>query len=101
MILELADIRIAPGQQAAFDEAIQRGLATVISQTKGFRGFKINKGVESPERYLLMIFWDTLEDHTVGFRQGPLFAQWRAIVGPFFAQPPQVEHFTLLAKSAP
>ncbi len=99
MILELADIRIAPGQQAAFEAAIQRGLATVISQTKGFRGFKINKGVESPERYLLMIFWDTLEDHTVGFRQGPLFAQWRAIVGPFFAQPPQVEHFTLLAKS--
>ncbi|MGA0612353.1 antibiotic biosynthesis monooxygenase family protein [Caldimonas sp. KR1-144] len=100
MILELADIRIPAGQQAAFDEAIQRGLATVISQAKGFRGFKVNKGVESPERYVLMIFWDTLEDHTVGFRQGPLFAQWRAIVGPFFAQPPVVEHFTLLAKSA-
>jgi hypothetical protein len=46
-----------------------------------------------------MIFWDTLEDHTVGFRNGPLFAQWRAIVGPFFAAPPVVEHFTLLGKS--
>jgi len=100
MILELADIRIPPGQQAAFDEAIQRGVATVLSQSAGFRGFKINKGLESPERYVLMVFWDTLEDHTVGFRQGPLFAQWRAIIGPFFAQPPQVEHFTLLAKSA-
>lgn len=99
MILEIADIRIPPGQQAAFDAAIQRGLATVVSSAKGFRGFKVNKGIESPERYVLMIFWDTLEDHTVGFRQGPLFAQWRAIVGPFFAQPPQVEHFTLLAKS--
>jgi heme-degrading monooxygenase HmoA len=99
MILEVADIRIAPGQQAAFDEAIQRGLATVISQAKGYRGFKVNKGIESPERYLLMIFWDTLEDHTVGFRGGPLFPQWRAIVGPFFAQPPVVEHFDLLARS--
>ncbi len=99
MILELADIRIQPGQQAAFDEAIQRGLATVASQAKGYRGFKVNKGVESPERYILMIFWDTLEDHTIGFRQGPLFPQWRAIVGPFFATPPQVEHFELLAKS--
>ena len=99
MILEIADIRIHPGQQALFDEAIQRGLASVISHAKGFRGFKVNRGIESPERYVLMIFWDTLEDHTVGFRQGPLFAQWRAIVGPFFAQPPQVEHFTLLAKS--
>ena len=99
MILEVADIRIAPGQQEAFDEAIQRGLTTVVSQAKGFAGWKVNKGIESPERYLLMIFWQTLEDHTVGFRQGPLFAQWRAIVGPFFAQPPQVEHFTLLGKS--
>ena len=100
MILEVADIRIAPGQQAAFDEAIVRGLTTVACQAKGFRGWKVNCGVESPERYLLMIFWDTLEDHTVGFRQGPLFAQWRAIVGPFFAQPPQVEHFSLVGKSA-
>lgn len=100
MILEIADIRILPGRQAEFDEAVQRGLATVLSQAKGFRGWKVNKGIESPERYVLMIFWDTLEDHTVGFRQGPLFAQWRAIVGPLFAQPPQVEHFTLLGKSA-
>ncbi|MBP6404455.1 MAG: antibiotic biosynthesis monooxygenase [Proteobacteria bacterium] len=100
MILELADIRIAPGQQAAFDEAIQRGLATVISRAKGFQGFKVNKGIESPERYILQIFWDTLEDHTVAFRGGPLFAEWRAIVGPFFAAPPVVEHFELVAKSA-
>ena len=99
MILEIADIRIAPGQQAAFDAAIQLGVDTVASRAKGFRGWKVNKGIESPERYVLHIFWDTLEDHTVGFRQGPLFAQWRAIVGPFFASPPVVEHFTLLGKS--
>jgi heme-degrading monooxygenase HmoA len=99
LILEVADIRIAPGQQAAFEEAIQRGVNTVIAQAKGYRGWKVNHSVESPERYLLMIFWDTLEDHLVGFRQGPLFPQWRAIVGPYFAQPPQVEHFTLVGKS--
>ena len=99
MILEIAEIRITPGQQAAFDEAIQRGLSTVISQARGMRGYKVNKGIESPERYVLQIFWDTLEDHTVAFRGGPLFAEWRAIVGPFFASPPVVEHFTLLGKS--
>jgi len=99
MILELADIRIQPGQQAEFDEAILRGVRTVISRAQGFRGFKVNKGIESPERYVLQIFWDTLEDHTVHFRGGPLFAQWRAIVGPFFAQPPMVEHFELVGKS--
>lgn len=99
MILEVADIRIQPGRQAEFDEAIERGLKTVISRAKGFKGWKVNKGIESPERYLLQIFWETLEDHTVAFRGGPLFAEWRAIVGPFFALPPVVEHFTLLGKS--
>jgi heme-degrading monooxygenase HmoA len=99
MILEIAEIRIAPGQQAAFDEAIQRALTTVAARAKGMRGYKVNKGIESPERYVLQIFWDTLEDHTVGFRQGPLFAQWREIIGPFFASPPVVEHFTLVTKS--
>ena len=99
MILQLADIRIPPVQTAAFEEAIQRGLATVASQAQGFRGAKVNRGIESPERYILQIFWETLEDHTVGFRQGPLFPQWRAIVGPFFASPPVVEHFELVTKS--
>lgn len=100
MILEHADIRIHPGQQAAFDEAIQRGVETVISKAKGFEGYTVNKGIESPERYILQIFWSTLENHTVDFRQSPAFADWRAIVGPFFAGPPTVEHFTLVAKSA-
>ena len=100
MILELADIRIQPGQQAAFEEAIPRGVNTVIARAVGFKGYKVNKGIESPERYILQIFWDTLENHTVDFRSGPLFAEWRAIVGPFFAGPPTVEHFTLVTKSA-
>ena len=99
MILELADIRIYPGQQAAFDEAIQRGIREVISKAQGFQGYKVNKGIETPERYILQIFWDTLENHTVDFRQSPAFADWRAIVGPFFAGTPVVEHFDLLAKS--
>ena len=100
MILEIADIRITPGKSSEFDAAIQHGIATVASKAKGFRGFKVNRGVESPDRYILMIYWDTLENHTVDFRQGPLFPQWRAIVGPFFASPPSVEHFELVAKSA-
>ena len=99
MILELADIRIQPGQQAAFDEAIEHGVRTVIANAKGFQGYKVNKGIESPERYLLQIFWETLENHTVDFRESPAYAEWRAIVGPFFAEPPTVEHFKLLAKS--
>ena len=99
MILELADIRIPPGKQAEFDAAIQHGLDTVISKAAGYQGYEVRKGIESPERYVLMIRWATLENHTVDFRGGPLFPQWRAIVGPFFAVPPVVEHFELVAKA--
>ena len=99
MILEIADIRIPPGQNAAFDAAIQHGLESVIAKAEGYRLHRVVKGIESPERYQLMIWWETLEDHTVKFRGGPLFPQWRAIVGPFFAGPPSVEHYTLVTGS--
>lgn len=95
MILELAEITIRPGEQAAFDAAVARGIRTVISNAKGFRRATVHKGIESPERYVLQIEWDTLENHTVDFRQSPAFAEWRAIVGPFFAVPPRVEHFVV------
>lgn len=97
MILELADIRIHPGQQAAFGEAIERALRTVIAKAEGFLSHQIHQGIENPERYLLQISWATLENHTVDFRGSAAFAQWREIVGPFFAAPPTVEHFNLLA----
>jgi heme-degrading monooxygenase HmoA len=99
MILEIADIRIQAGRNAEFDSAIQRGLETVVSKAGGYRAHRVVKGIESPDRYMLMIWWETLEDHTVGFRGGPLFADWRAIVGPFFAAPPSVEHFSLVTQS--
>ena len=99
MILELADIRIHPGQQASFEEAISRAVTTVIAHAVGFKGYSIHKGIEGPERYLLQIQWETLENHTVDFRGSAAFAQWRAIVEPFFAAPPTVEHFEMLVKT--
>ena len=99
MILELADIRITPGRNAEFEEAVQRGVTTVASKATGFRGWQVQKSIESPERYVLLIAWDTVEDHTVGFRQSERFTQWRAIVGPFFAEAPKVEHFERVAGS--
>ena len=72
-----------------------------VGMTDGtiLEGYKVNRSLESPGRYILTIYWDTLEDHTVGFRQSAAFAEWRAIVGPFFAQPPVVEHLELVSKS--
>lgn len=100
MILEHCDIEINPSQQKDFEEAIVRGVETVISKAKGFRGYKVNHSLETPSRYLLIIYWDTLENHTVDFRGSTAFADWRAIVGPYFAKPPHVEHMTLVGKSA-
>jgi heme-degrading monooxygenase HmoA len=97
MILEVADIQIIPGTQAAFEDAIRRGVETVISRAKGFMRYQVQGGLENPDRYLLLIEWATLEDHTVGFRGSDDFAQWRAMVGPFFAAPPRVEHFRRVA----
>ena len=99
MILELADIRVQPGQEAAFEDAIQRALKTVMVRAQGMRGYKVNKCIETPQRFVLQVFWDTVEAHTVTFRQGPLFAEWRAIIGQYFAGPPLVEHFDLITKS--
>jgi heme-degrading monooxygenase HmoA len=96
MILEVADIHIHPGQQAAFEQALRRGIDSSISNARGFQGYTVHTGIENPERYLLQIRWDTLEDHTVAFRGSAAFAEWRAVVGPFFAAPPAVEHFNLV-----
>lgn len=99
MILEHCDIEIDPTKSAEFEEAILRGVNTVIAKAKGFQGFKVNRSIESPARYVLLIYWDTLENHTVDFRGSDAFADWRAIAGPFFAKPPFVEHMTLVGKS--
>jgi heme-degrading monooxygenase HmoA len=100
VILEHCDLEIDPSKSAEFEEAILRGVSTVISKAKGFRGFKVNHSIESPARYLLLIYWDTLENHTMDFRGSDDFTDWRAIVGPFFVKPPFVEHMTLVGKSA-
>ncbi|HKU36919.1 MAG TPA: antibiotic biosynthesis monooxygenase [Polyangiales bacterium] len=99
MILECVDLRVPAGKEAEFERAVAHAFDTVLSQSPGYRSHQVQRGVESPQRYLLWIYWNTLEDHTQGFRESPRFAQWRAIVGPFFAEPPQVEHFRLVLES--
>ena len=96
MILELVDILIHPGKQAEFAKAIEHGIKEHLINAKGFVGYQINTCIESPERYVLMNYWTTLENHTIDFRGSPAFLQWRGVVGPFFVRPPIVEHFTIL-----
>ncbi len=99
MVVELAEIRVRPEDKAAFSEAITRATTTVLSKAPGYLGHAVFACQETPGRFVLRVDWDTLEAHTVGFRQSPAFADWRAIIGPFFAQPPLVEHFDVVTTS--
>jgi heme-degrading monooxygenase HmoA len=92
MIIERALMSITPGTEADFEAAMVQA-RDVVAQAKGFRGIRVARGVEHPSSYLLLLEWDTLEDHTVGFRESDLFTQWRALIGPYFAEPPAVEHY--------
>ena len=85
MILEVADIRVKEGTQAEFEKSVQVALDTIFPKAKGFVGQTFRKSIESADRYLLLLSWETLEDHTVGFRGSALFAEWRGLVGGFFA----------------
>jgi heme-degrading monooxygenase HmoA len=92
MILESAILTIRPGQEAAFEAAL-REARPLIAATPGFRGIAIRRCIEAPNRYLLLVDWDTLEDHTVGFRQSARYEKWRALLHPFYDPFPVVEHF--------
>lgn len=95
MILEIASVEIAPDRHAEFEAAVERAVAEVLSQSPGFLGITVLRGIEAREAYQLHISWETLEDHTIGFRESERFAAWRAIIGGFFIAPPAVAHWSI------
>jgi heme-degrading monooxygenase HmoA len=93
MITEVAFMTVHEGQEEKFLAALLEA-KKVVSQAKGFQSIEVKRGIERPSTFMLTLTWDTLEDHTEGFRGGPLFPAWRSHLGPFFAEAPQVEHWT-------
>jgi heme-degrading monooxygenase HmoA len=93
VILEAAVMTIIPGQEEQFLQALEQARDTVLAQAPGWQGLTVRRGIERPGCFLLTLQWATLEDHTVTFRGGPLFTAWRALIGPYFAEPPVVEHW--------
>ena len=91
MILERALITVKPGQAEAFKQAFAKARSH-IEGSKGCRKVEMRQGIEHPDDFLLLVWWDTLEDHNIGFRESPAFTEWRAILGPLFAAPPAVVH---------
>lgn len=99
MIVEIADFKVRPEQRAAFLQAITGAATAFLAKSEGYRGHRILACQESHGRVVLTVEWATLEAHTVGFRQSPAFTEWRAMIGPFFLEPPHVEHFDIAAAS--
>ncbi len=92
MILETAILNVKPGRGAAFAAAM-RDARPLIAATPGFQRIEVRACVETPDRYLLLVWWETLEAHTVGFRQSERYARWRALLHDFYDPFPQVEHY--------
>ena len=93
MVFEIAQIEVSAGQQSAFEAAVAEA-APHFQSAKGCRSLKLERSVEFPSRYRLVVGWDTVDDHMVTFRQSEAFQIWRTLAGPHFAGPPQVEHVT-------
>ena len=83
MILEHALITVRPDSHLEFETALTKA-REVISAADGFGSLRLLRGVESPDRYLLLVEWATLEAHMVGFRESEAFAEWRSHIGPYF-----------------
>lgn len=93
MILEIAQIDVKPGMEAEFERGVAKA-EPLFRRAKGCTGMQLQRSAEKPQRYRLFVQWDTLENHTVDFRQSADFQSWRALVGHCFAGPPEVEHTT-------
>ncbi|MGC5033319.1 antibiotic biosynthesis monooxygenase family protein [Micromonospora sp. DT229] len=92
MVLEVALIDVVPGQEDAFAAAYAEG-HPVLATTPGCRSVRMTRGIESPSRFVLLVEWDSVEAHEQNFRASERFLRWRELIGPYFANPPRVEHF--------
>ena len=91
MFFEIAHIEVKPGEEAAFEAGVAKA-APLFKRAQGCGGMELQRSVEQPSRYRLVVRWDTVEDHMVHFRESDDFQEWRRLVGPHFAAPPAVEH---------
>jgi heme-degrading monooxygenase HmoA len=92
VILEVAILNVIAGEESAF-EAAMKAARPLISATPGFESIEVRRCVETPNRYLLLVQWQRLEDHTEGFRQSDRYAAWKRMLHRFYDPFPVVEHY--------
>jgi heme-degrading monooxygenase HmoA len=99
MVTEIAQIEVKPGTEKDFEAGVAKAKPLFL-RAKGGKGIELHKSIEKPQRYRLMVKWETLESHTVDFRGSENFTEWRGLVGGYFAAPPVVEHTETVLTSA-
>jgi heme-degrading monooxygenase HmoA len=92
VITEHALLRVVPGREDEFVEAMERA-KSLIASSPGFVSLRVARGIEQPGCFLLLVEWETLEDHTEGFRGSGAYEQWRTALHHFYDPFPVVEHF--------
>ena len=92
MVLEVAVLNIRPGQADEFEAAFKQA-SPIIASMPGYVSHELQKCIETPERYLLLAYWETLEAHTAGFRQSPRYQDWKRLLHHFYDPFPTVEHY--------
>ncbi len=92
MILEVAILDVKPNENEAFEKAFKKA-QTIISSMKGYVSHQLQKSIENPSRYILLVNWERLEDHTIGFRKSAEYQEWRVLLHHFYEPFPEVEHF--------
>lgn len=91
MITEMAEIVVNAGTDQQFEAAVAAA-APLFKRARGCRSMRLERGIEHPDTYLLVVEWETLEDHEIHFRQSDDFQAWRRLVGEYFSAPPKVIH---------
>jgi heme-degrading monooxygenase HmoA len=92
MILEVAILNVRAGQGEAFEAAFRQA-SPIIASMPGYLGHELQRCLEVGDKYVLLVRWETLEDHTVGFRGSARYQEWRALLHHFYDPFPVVEHF--------
>jgi heme-degrading monooxygenase HmoA len=98
VVLEVAILDVRPDATAEFEAAFVQA-SPIIAEMRGYRGHELQRCVEQPARYILLVRWERLEDHTIGFRQSAAYQQWRALLHHFYDPFPTVEHYEPVLES--
>jgi heme-degrading monooxygenase HmoA len=99
MILEVAVLNVKRGREREFEAAFSKAQA-IISGMRGYISHQLQGSVERAGRYILLVNWESLEDHTVGFRESEQYQEWRQLLHHFYDPFPEVQHYKVICEGA-